>query len=326
MHDPLDFIWPLLDHPEPTVTNATVEKWPAGFQQRLLDWGFLAPAEDADRVLCPECHDHEEEVVSRTGRDKKTRFFIPCPQLLRTEVLATSLRRWQVVPQAIAGALAKTLDLKGRCTELLPGRLWRMGRTTWQGSSRDVFFARGLGWDDVSATRALIVQGTKPIVFSTMCRPPDTFWQRKVHPVLVLFQLAMLTEQGIEVERMEIAAAIQAADLTASESDSLILTTDQLALKIRQQIKAERRTELTDEVFLAAYRQENNLRSAAAFLTEQTGQEISKDKVKRALDRAGGAAAVLDGTDSNSVIRGVASRRRDKRGKTLINSKPKQQQ
>jgi len=42
----------------------------------------------------------------------------------------------------------------------------------------------------------------------------------------------------------------------------------------------------------------------------------------KALGLAGGAAAVLNSEDSNSVVRGVASQRRDKHGKPLPQSQP----
>lgn len=60
----------------------------------------------------------------------------------------------------------------------------------------------------------------------------------------------------------------------------------------------------------------------APFSTCQAGREVSKDQVSRALKRAGGAAAVLNAEDSDSVVRGVASQRRDRFGKRLPQSKP----
>ncbi|HBJ38775.1 MAG TPA: hypothetical protein DDZ51_29295 [Planctomycetaceae bacterium] len=322
--DPLDFLLPLVDFSEPIVTAATIAKWPQGIRQRLVDQGFLVAADDADRVVCPECHDHEEVVLAPPGPGGP-RYFIECPRLLRVEVSSRELRRWQVNPITIATALGQSLKLSGRMAELAAGRLWRIGRTDWQGASRDVLFARGLGWSDSASVRALIVQSRKPIIFTAMQRPPSDFWQRRAHPVLPLFQLATLSEAGIDVEVMEIAAAIQDADLVGSASDASPVTDEQLKLKIRQQIKAENQTSLTDEVFVGAYRNCKSLRAAAKFLSEETGQEINKDKVRRALERSGGAATVLNDEDSDSIVRGVASQRRDSRGKNLLQSKPKQE-
>jgi len=98
-------------------------------------------------------------------------------------------------------------------------------------------------------------------------------------------------------------------------------TAEQLKLMIRRQVKAEGKTSLADGVFVQAYRYCGSVREAAAFLSRQTGQEVSKDQVQRALTRAGGAAAVLDAVDSDSIQHGVASQRRDRFGKRLPQSK-----
>jgi len=95
-------------------------------------------------------------------------------------------------------------------------------------------------------------------------------------------------------------------------------TAEDLKLLVRRQIKAEQKTELTDEVYMQAYRQEGSMRKAAKFLTKQTGQLINKDKVQRAVDRLGGINACVDDQDSNSIVRGVASQCRDSRGNLLI--------
>jgi hypothetical protein len=57
---------------------------------------------------------------------------------------------------------------------------------------------------------------------------------------------------------------------------------------IRRQIKAEEKTQLTDDILIAAYQQEGSVRKAATFLTERTGQVVTKDKVQNALRRCGG--------------------------------------
>lgn len=79
---------------------------------------------------------------------------------------------------------------------------------------------------------------------------------------------------------------------------------------------------LSKRSFVGPYRQCGSVRAAAEFLSEHTGQEVTKDKVHNAVKRNGGAAAVWNAQDSDSLVRGVASQRRDKRGKTLTQSQP----
>lgn len=294
--------------------------WPPKTHQRLLDAGLLCQASDAEYVLCPECREHFEEVVARQQQDT-IRYYVPCPQVLRAEVPPRWREQWTVHLEGIAAALATTLGLSGRHKELVAGRLWRLGRTDWHGASRDVMFARGLCWPETRDVRAEIVRGRKAIVFVAQQAPPNDFWLRRRPPVIPLSEFTSLGEDQIEIEALAVATAIRDAD--EAPGDGLVTVTEQqLKLMIRQQVKAENKMELTDDILVAAYRQSGAYRSAAKFLNEQTGQEVSKDAVSRAVKRAGGILAVLNSEDSNSVVRGVASQRRDKKGKNLQQAKP----
>lgn len=320
MTDPLHVIWPLLEFQHPIVTNAAIASWPRDVREKLVELRFLIPAENSNRVLCPECGQHEEEVVVAEGPGDLPRYFVTCPEVMRAHVSADDLQQWAVHASAIAEALATTLGLTGRCTELAPDRLWRLGRTNWQGESRDLMFARGLHWDDAASVRAEIVRGRKPIVFVPGRLPPDGFWRRSVPPVLMLSQFTSFREDEIEVEAFAVATAIRDADATGSTPGLVTVTEEQLKLIIRQQIKAEHKSELTDTVLVAAYRHCGTYRAAAEYLAKQIDQPVSKDAVFRAVERAGGTLAVLKSEDSNSVVRGVASQRRDKKGKNLFQS------
>lgn len=103
--------------------------------------------------------------------------------------------------------------------------------------------------------------------------------------------------------------------VTLETSSQNALEREQLILLIRQQIKAESKTNLIDDVYVAAYRQCGSFRAAAAFLSEQTGRKIGKDKVRRAVERCGGVEAVLRTKDSESIQRTVASQYRDRKMK-----------
>lgn len=324
MTDPLELLWPLVDAADSLVSAHVAASWPADVHKRLLELGFLRPAADARRVLCPECGEHVEEVLAIEGPDGRPRFAIPCPIVMRAEVPPSALKQWTIDHARLAAALAKTLALTGKCTELVPGRLWRLGRTKWNGASRDVLFARGLHWDDGGTVRAILVRGRKPIVFAAIERPSTEFW-RTVPPVLVLSHVAALGDTDIEIESLEVAAAIHDADASASAALGPMLTTENLKQMIRQQVKAEMKAQLNDDIYLAAYRQCGSVREAATFLSTETEREVTKDQVHRALTRAGGAAAVLNSDDSDSVVRGVASQDRDKHGKLLIRAQPSKQ-
>lgn len=319
MTDPLDFLWPLVDAPNLTLPSHVVTTWPSDVHMRLIGLGFLRAAENADRVLCPECHSHIEEVLAIPGPNRSTLFVVPCPEVHRADVPSRALQQWSVDLAAVAAALARCLSLTGKCTELLPNRLWRLGRTKWQGTSRDVLLARGIHWDDGDSLRSAALRNRKPILFVPLRRPPDEVW-RRVPPILVVSHVARLVNDQIEVESLEIVAAVHDADVLAANVSFPAMTQQQLSQLIRQLIKADAKTHLTDDVYIAAYRQYQSVREAAAFLTRETHQEVSKDTVQRAVTRAGGAAAVLNAIDSDSIVRGVASQDRDKHGQPIIQS------
>lgn len=135
--------------------------------------------------------------------------------------------------------------------------------------------------------------------------------------MVVLAQVVSFDNGRLALDPLEIVAAMDAAAAPLAEEP----TTEQLKLAIRQQIKAEQATILTDDAYVLAYRRCGSVREAAALLSRETGREVSKDKVHRAIRRAGGVGAVLEGQDSGSVRRRVVSQRRDRIGRKVHFSK-----
>lgn len=320
MADPLKFFLQIVESKQPAVGYQEANCWPAGVLEKLIDLGILVQAEDAKSIRCPQCGEHYEEVIARDGPEGSTLLFISCPEVLRVEVSSRHRKQWRPALSAFVELLAESLNLTGRPAQLYPERLWRLGRMTWEGRSRDVLFVRGLRWQDGDQVRSKIVRARRPIVVSSTYPMPEDFW-KTVPPQLVLHDVAWLTDR-IEIDPGEVIACLTDASVKRTESSSLNLSVDELNLRIRRQIKAENKTELTDEVFVMAYRQEGSTRKAAEYLTKQTGQAISKDKIARAVTRNGGPESVLLADNSDSIVRDSASQRRDRKGKILISSKP----
>lgn len=320
MVDPLEFFLPIVESQQMTIGNNEAIRWPAGVLNTLVDLGILVDAEDASLIRCPECGDHWEELIAREGPGSSTRFFISCPEVLRVDITQEQRRQWRPDLSALVQLLAVSLDLKGKPQELFPARLWRLGRLTWNKESRDVLFVRGLRWPDAELPRAQIVRQRKPILFSSTYSMPNEFW-RTLPPQLVLRDIAWFTDR-LELDVEEVAACIlQTMDNSSNAPDVLIKGKD-LTLEIRRQIKAENQSALNDDICVMAYRQELSYRAAADFLSRKTNKKVSKDRIKRAVDRQGGVEALAVNEDSNSVVRGVASHHRDRQGKKLATGKP----
>ena len=82
-------------------------------------------------------------------------------------------------------------------------------------------------------------------------------------------------------------------------------------MMIRQEVKADKRTELTDEMVLAAYVAHGTARAAADALVKD-GHKIHFSTVTRIVNRMQGTTALARGESSESIVRHVASQRRNK--------------
>jgi hypothetical protein len=136
----------------------------------------------------------------------------------------------------------------------------------------------------------------------------------------VLGQVTTLGEDGLEVDAADLAARVNEADQRTATVMALPVTPAEQKRTIRQQVKAEMKAQLEDDVLVAAYLESGSCRGAAAALTKRLDKPITKDKVYRAVLRAGGVDAVARTEDSLSVCRSVASQRRD--GRKIIRKSP----
>lgn len=323
MREPLEFLWPVVEAVNPIVTPDALRRWPKVVREQLIAAGLLKPAGTAEFIRCPACDRvHKGMVFDRKSATGEIRHFIRCPEVLRAEVSPEEMQQWAVDVGCLVRALASALSLSGVCKDLASDRVWRCGRTMWQGASRDVLFARGLARQDASRFRRAITGAHRPIVFVGLETPFVDFWQRRSHTVVALSPFSHLCDGQIELEHEAIVAAVRETDTETSPVGTRVIDQNAFKLMIRQQIKAESKTELSDDILIAAYRQSGSTRGASTYLSQQTGREVSKDQVHRALKRAGGALAVLNSEDSNSVVRGVASQRRDKSGKPIRQAQP----
>lgn len=132
--------------------------------------------------------------------------------------------------------------------------------------------------------------------------------------------------QGIDTtawERLRHGASLLGG-VPVSQIGLPVLDEHRIKLWIRQQQKAEGKTSLTDDVLVEAYRRLGSVRAAATALTKQLSRRVTKDQVHRAVARAGGIGVVLDGVDSASIQRRVASQPRDRQKKFATPQKPLQ--
>jgi len=321
--NPLDIIWPSVDSSRPRFTADEVRGWPIAFTKRLTARRLLIRAESSDHVVCPACGDrHVEEVIPRKGRDGRVRFFIRCPEALRVEVPEESVVQWTIDFDAVARAIAGSMSLQGRCTLIVPGRLWRLGRDSWRGASRGIVFVRGLQWPDGKQLADRIGTHGRTIVLIAEHVPPPEFWAGLPPPTVALTGITTLGESGIELDRAYVAALVEQVDATNRAIQPVALTPQQQKKLFRQQAATVLKSYLKDDELIDAYRQYGSSRKAAVALSKKHGVKISKDAVARAVQKRGGPDVVKSDHDSCSVRRTVASQRRDRKKSFAAPSEP----
>ena len=321
MIDPFDVFWASLESDPLLFTADDLCRLPGGLAERLRGLKLLRLTDNATHVVCPGCEEaHVEEVMTHTGRDGMSRFFVRCPETLRVEVAEDLMRQWTVDFGVLVRRIAQAARLKGRPKEVVSGRLWRVGKTPWQGANRDVLFSRGLNWPDRGAITCHVGPNGRPIVLVPDRVPGSAVWPGTPPVIIALSDVATLNAEGLEIDASDLAARINEADKRAASLLGIPATPVEQKLAIRRQVKAEMKAQLEDDVLIAAYKQCGSYRKAALYLTKQLERPVTKDKVFGAVKRAGGSKEVLRTEDSQSVHRSVVSHRRN--GKKIVRKKP----
>ena len=314
MLDPLGYIWPHIEFEEPLFEEAYVRHWDDNAFARLRHAGIMQQAESADYFICPLCDvGHAEDVVTWETEAGIRRFAIPCPDNGRVMLSPEQLRQWSVSCDRLVYLLAAGLGLSGEVSEIDTRRLWRLGKVKWKSGLRDVFFARGFDTRCLLASPPDVGRHPSAIVLVPHARSANVKWNEQWVPAVVsLPQVARLEGDRVELDHSILIPMITEADEIAKQSSENRLNLQELKVLISREVKSIQTHELTDNVLLQAYIQEGSFRKAAEFLSRETGQEITKDKVHRAVQRSGGTTALVRGEDSDSIVRTVASQRRDK--------------
>ena len=166
LSDPLDIIWRSADNPNPVFVAEDLAGVPPQVVTRLTELGVLRPAATATHVICDACDEHHVEcVIPIKYHGGQTRFFIRCPENGRIEVPRERLLQMAVNYTPLLAALAKALSAQGPIAEVVPRRVWNLGRASLAGKSKPIWAARGLAWPDAGQIAASLPKGRSPILF-----------------------------------------------------------------------------------------------------------------------------------------------------------------
>ncbi len=222
MSDALPRVLQRAEIPGAVFTGDEFLRWPDPLRAHLLESGLLRSAVNAASVACDACgQDHIEEVqyiVSPAG--SAARAYIPCPENLRIHVDPQRLLQWDVDLAALARAVATALSSSGAVTELVQGRLWRLGRSAFGSRTRDVFLARGASWSDGTDALSEVPRSPAlpPLVLVTGTVPKHSPPVDEPMHIVPLTDVARLNGARLTVDRDAITTTLSAGSVGAAET------------------------------------------------------------------------------------------------------------
>ena len=139
----LDFFCDLAQLKDPVLTYDGLMEMPPAAREAWIEAGLIRQWHNASGVVCDGCYEgHSEEVVRVTYSNGDTRLYIYCPESGQVEVDPERLQQWVPDYSRVAAALAEALCCTGTLQEVVPDRLWNLGRAAIARQSRPVWLAR----------------------------------------------------------------------------------------------------------------------------------------------------------------------------------------
>lgn len=170
--NPLDLVWRSSEIEIPVFVDGEIVTWTGGSFEILAAIGVLREWTTATHAACTACGgEHVEEVILLRYPDGTVRFFIDCPDHGRIEIEKGRLLQWTISFDPIIESLRKGLCASGDVIEVVPSRLWSIGRSTLAGRSRVVWAGRGMSWPDAMSLAGKVPTGSSPVLLH-FGRPP----------------------------------------------------------------------------------------------------------------------------------------------------------
>jgi hypothetical protein len=201
------------DAREPVYTADDVAVWPKGVVEQLVSAGLLTAAPNATAVVCDACAgDHVEEVVYvESPPGTGLRAYIRCPVEGRVAVPLERLRRWEVNFRTVAQHSASALDTCGDVEEVVPVRVWLLGKTSLGRLPYEIFFCRGLTWADgaeVVGRAARLRASPQPVILVPGDLPDTAIWAGDVPVVLPFTALMSWDGTCLSCDRAQLEVAV----------------------------------------------------------------------------------------------------------------------
>ncbi len=309
MPEPITILWSSFDLVEPTFSAAEVAAWSSTEFAALRAASLIRAAPPATHVSCPGCDDGHVEEVQRVGSDAGEQLFLICPTAGRVRLAHAELEQWTIGFDRAATMLAGAIN--GSATTVVPGRLWRLGKSKFGEVAREVLLARGLGWADRASVIDKVPRGGPPIILVASDVPPREVW-RGVRPAVVnVTRVVDWSNDGFAIDAVLLKTLVDGEDAASRRLTGVELDGETLAGIVRREAAKQAKTELREEAMVDAYVRHGSTRRAAAALKEQ-GHSVDHSTVSRAVKKFGGPAEVRRMAELASVEKPVALQRRNR--------------
>ncbi len=160
------------------------ECWPDSATQYFESQQLIEAAPAAGSLECPHCQDGESYAVVRhdhplTGEPLAK---VPCPVCGPVRIPLGNLRRWRLNWAGLVPLLTQGLRLRGQPQQIVPDRLWQLGKGYWSGRPATLFLGRGMHRRDAVQLLESVARFTNALILIPH-RTPQTALP---HPVLTL--------------------------------------------------------------------------------------------------------------------------------------------
>jgi len=244
--DPFDLIWRCADNPSPALVVEDIEATPHPDLDCLIEFGLVKQTASATHVTCDACtKGHVEEVTRIVYPDQATRFFITCLENGRIEVPRERLLQWTVNYLPLFSSLLSALSASPSINEVLPGRVWNLGRVALAGKSKTIWAVRGLAWPDAAQVADVLPKGRSPVVFSLGQPSNDGLLQIPCKSIIELQTVVSLRDDDIFVDAEGIehqlaGEVVGVAKKKPKKRASRTATIDSIKQALREHLRAAR--------------------------------------------------------------------------------------
>jgi hypothetical protein len=175
--------------------------------------GFLSEEPSASSIDCPDCS-RRCRVDYLQDPSGSQQAFIHCRDCGLSKLSREQLQRWSIQTERVLSSVfaGVTLSLAAKVAPYV----WHVGKATWAGRSRQIWFARGFQREGCQAAVCLLRANSKAVVFTPTDRGAG-LWQEATGNLVIPLDLDTFLDSGTLMLDVE--------DIQARIEDAIVVET-----------------------------------------------------------------------------------------------------